>query len=218
MGNGGKWRERERARELRAQSWTLQAIANELGVAKGTVSVWVRDIIDFTPNPRNRGHSSMKPHPMKVKKEAEIERCRVEAEAWVGELTDRELTMFALGLYAGEGSKTNGEVAMANTNPLYLWVFVTWLRRAFQVDESRLKVVLYLHQGLDINAANAYWSELLAIPFSQFRKPYRAISDPTIRTGKHIHGCATVRYPCTLTFRRVMSMISAVSSSVVNPG
>ena len=37
MGYGGKFVERERARELRAQSWTLQEIADELGVAKGSV-------------------------------------------------------------------------------------------------------------------------------------------------------------------------------------
>jgi transcriptional regulator with XRE-family HTH domain len=48
MGYGGKSVERERARELRAQSWTLQEIADELGVAKGSVSVWVRDV-EFTP-------------------------------------------------------------------------------------------------------------------------------------------------------------------------
>ena len=52
MGYGGKFVARERARELRAQSWTLQEIADELGVAKGSVSVWVRDV-DFTPKPRN---------------------------------------------------------------------------------------------------------------------------------------------------------------------
>jgi len=44
MGNGGKFVEREQARRLRAQSWTLQQIADELGVAKGSVSVWVRDV------------------------------------------------------------------------------------------------------------------------------------------------------------------------------
>ena len=78
MGYGGKFVERERARELRAQSRTLQEIAAELGVSKGSVSVWVRDV-DFVPKPRNRGHSGQQPHPLHVKKLAEIERCRVEA-------------------------------------------------------------------------------------------------------------------------------------------
>lgn len=36
--------ERREARELRRQGWSLRAIADELGVAKSSVSVWVRDI------------------------------------------------------------------------------------------------------------------------------------------------------------------------------
>ena len=55
MGYGGKWVERERARELSAESWTLLEIAQELGVSKASVSVWVRDV-EFVPKPRNRGH------------------------------------------------------------------------------------------------------------------------------------------------------------------
>jgi hypothetical protein len=48
MGYAGKVEERERARELRAQSWTLQEIATKLKVSKSSVSLWVRDV-DFVP-------------------------------------------------------------------------------------------------------------------------------------------------------------------------
>lgn len=142
----GKVEERERAKELRARSWTLQEIAAELGVSKGTVSTWVRDV-EFEPRPRNRGHPAGPKHPMRLKQEAELERCRIEAEQWQTELTERGLEMFVLGLYAGEGSKTDGEVAMANTNPAYLRMFVRWLRRRFDIDEKRLRAILYLHDG-----------------------------------------------------------------------
>ncbi len=145
MGNGGKYSERQRARELRAEAWTLQEIADELGVSKGSVSVWVRDV-EFVARPRNRGHASHKPHPLHVRKLAEIERCRLEAEALIGALSSRDLTMFCLALYAGEGSKTEGAVKFANTNPTLARVFVTWMRAAFDIDESRLRVTLYLHR------------------------------------------------------------------------
>jgi transcriptional regulator with XRE-family HTH domain len=51
MGYRGKLQEQERARELRAQAWTLREIADELGVAKSSVSVWVRDV-EFDPASR----------------------------------------------------------------------------------------------------------------------------------------------------------------------
>ncbi len=217
MGYGGKWREREQARELRAQAWTLQEIADELGVAKGTVSVWVRDV-EFTPKPRNRGHPAGSKHPMRVRKEVEIEQCRDDAMVWAHSVTQRERSMFALGLYAGEGSKTGNTLGMANTNPRLLWEFVEWIRRDFMIDESRLRVVVYLHEGLDLDAAEAFWSRVLSIPRSQFTKPYRAIADSTIRSAKHRYGCATVRYASAVTIRRVLARIEAVTSVVADPG
>jgi len=217
MGNGGKFVEREQARRLRAQSWTLQQIADELGVAKGSVSVWVRDV-DFVPKPRNRGHSSHQPHPLHVKKLAEIERCKAEADQLFARLTPRERDLFALGLYAGEGEKSDKRVSMANTNPVYLRVFVTWLREEFVVDEARLRVRLYLHDGLDVDESNEFWSVSLAIPLGQFQKPYRAEANETRRRAKHVRGCATVAYSCALTHRRVMARIEAVTSLFDLPG
>ena len=192
MGNGGKFVEREQARRLRAQSWTLQQIADELGVAKGSVSVWVRDV-DFVPKPRNRGHSSHQPHPLHVKKLAEIKRCKAEADQLFARLTPRERDLFALGLYAGEGEKSDKRVSMANTNPVYLRVFVTWLREEFVVDEARLRVRLYLHDGLDVDESNEFWSVALAIPVGQFQKPYRAEANETIRGSSHLSGDWRVR-------------------------
>lgn len=210
MGNAGKLEERKMARELRAQSWTLAEIAEKLDVSKGSVSLWVRDV-DFVPKPRNRGHASQQPHPLHIKKLAEIERCRVEADEFIGELSEREFLMFGLGLYAGEGSKTRGTVSMANTNPRLLRIFVTWLRRNFTVDESRLRAKLYLHDGLDLHESTGHWSKVTGIPIEQFRAPYRALADPTRRTSKHLNGCATVMYSCSTTHRRVMAMIEAIS-------
>jgi hypothetical protein len=217
MGYGGKYVERARARELRAEAWTLMEIATELGVAKGTVSVWVREV-EFTPKPRNRGHPAGPHHPMRLRKEAEITRCRAEADAWLGEMTHRELTMYCLGLYQGEGAKTPGGLSMANTNPVVLRTFVTWLRRAFDLDETRLRVRLYLHDGIDLQAATAHWSRVLDVPSEQFQKPYRAVADPTRRSSKHENGCATLIYSCSTIHRRVLAMIEAISCRFADPG
>lgn len=217
MGYGGKYVERERARELRARSWTLQDIATELGVAKGSVSVWVRDV-EFTPKPRNRGHPGHQPHPLRVKKLAEIEQCRAEAEAEYSHMSVDQLDSFALGLYAGEGAKTPGAVSMANTNPLLLRLFVDWLRRNFEIDEDRLRARLYLHEGLDLEAATAYWSAAISIPERQFQRPYRAVADPSRRRTKHERGCLTIVYHCSVTRRRVMAPVAAISSRFDLPG
>jgi hypothetical protein len=218
MGNGGKVREQQRARELRAEAWTLAAIAAELGVAKSSVSLWVRDV-EFVPRPRNRGHRSQRPHPLHVAKLAEIERCRQEGIERIGQLSEREFLILGLALYAGEGSKhSEGQVAFANSDPKLIFLFVTWMRRFFDVDESKFRVKLYLHEHLDLDAAVAFWTQLTGIPPSQFGKPYRAVADPTIRKSKHVYGCPGVVYYSTTTLRRVMGMIAAVTSASAIPG
>jgi len=103
MGNRGKVVERARARELRAEAFTLQEIADRLGVAKGTVSVWVRDV-DFDPRPRRKARKRG-PNKLQRAKAAEIERCRLEGLERIGRMTDREFLMAGLGLYAGDGAK-----------------------------------------------------------------------------------------------------------------
>ncbi|MBL8778483.1 MAG: hypothetical protein JNK12_21290 [Acidimicrobiales bacterium] len=216
MGYRGKVIEQERARELRAESWTLQEIADELGVAKGSVSVWVRDV-DFTPKPRQPG-AHRKPHPWKSRKETEIADLREEGRRRIGVMSEEAFLVAGTALYAGEGGKTDGEVKFANSDPRMLLLFCIWLRRFFEIDESRVHLRNYLHQGLDLGAANAFWSELLDIPVEQFYKPYRAVPDPSIRKAKHIYGCPSVSYCCTRTHRKVMGLVHALLSSEALPG
>ena len=216
MGYRGKTDEHERARTLRAQSWTLQEIADELGVAKSSVSLWVRDV-EFVPRPRQPG-AHRKPHPWIARKEAEIEGTAAEGRARIGRMSERDLLIAVTALYAGEGSKTPGEVRFANSDPRMIALFCVWLRHFFEIDEHRLRLRLYLHAGLDLDAANRFWSDLTGIPLSQFRKPYRAVPDPSIRRSKHPLGCPSVGYTCTRTHRKVMGLVAALLSSEALPG
>jgi hypothetical protein len=202
---------------MRSQSKTLLEIAQELGVSKSSVSVWCRDV-EFVPKPRNRGHPTHKPHPLTIKKLAELEQCRNDAAMIVGSLSARDLTMFALALYAGEGAKGDGSVIFANSDVRLMLVFLTWLRQEFEIDESRLRIRLYLHADLDVEQAMSFWSASLGIPTSQFNKPYRAVVDATIRTNRHVNGCASIVYSSTFVHRRVMAAIEAVTSAFAIPG
>ena len=216
MGYGGKLVEQQRARELRAESWTLGDIAAELGVSKSSVSLWVRDV-EFVPSPRRRTRPP-RVSSLHLRKMEEIASLDAAAVAEIGQMTDREFLMAGIALYAGEGSKTDGAIKFANTNPALVVLFLAWLRRFFTVEESRLRVNLYLHEGLDIDAAVEYWSRLTGIPASQFGKPYRAVADPTIRRTKHMMGCPAVVYCSTTTHRRVMGLVRALSCPTALPG
>lgn len=216
MGYRGKVEEQHRARQLRARAWTLQEIATELGVAKSSVSLWVRDV-EFDPSSRRSAVTHRRPrgadHPLRRRKLAEIAECDERGRQIIGDLSDRDLLIAGAALYAGEGTKRDGMVGFANTDPAMMRLFCRWLRTFFAVDESRLRVVVYLHEGLDIDAATRHWAEVTAIPPSQFSKPYRAVPDASRRRNKHEYGCATVRYGCSRTHREIMGLVRALVGS-----
>ena len=219
MGYGGKIEAQQRARALRAEAWTLADIAGELGVSKSSVSTWVRDV-DFEPHPRRRARKRG-PNKLERAKAAEIERFRIEGIERVGRLTEREFLMAGLGLYAGDGAKGGTEVALANSDPAMIAFFLAWLRNFFAVEERRLRIHLYLHEDLDLDAAEQFWSDLTNIPRTQFHKTYRAKVKGTLRRNRHPHGCCHVRYLSTPMIREVLGMMRAlmlVPSSPDLPG
>jgi AcrR family transcriptional regulator len=216
MGYRGKVEQQERARELRARNMTLQDIATELGVSKSSVSLWVRDV-EFTPSKRRTGPRS-RPHPAHEAKLLQIAQLNAEGTARVGTMGDEAFFAAGIALYAGEGSKTEGAVRFANTDPTMVAFFCSGFRRFFEIDESRLRVRVYLHQGLDLDAAEAHWSKVTDVPLVQFTAPYRAVADPSIRRNKHEFGCAYVAYSCSTTHRRIMGLVRALLSSSALPG
>jgi hypothetical protein len=217
MGYRGKLAARQQARQLRRTGLPLAEIAARLGVAKSSVSLWVRDV-EFSPRPRPPRGRRRAPNALQRRKLAEIERLIEEGRARIGRLSEREFLVAGVALYAGEGSKHDGSVLFANSDPRMVAFFCSWLRHFYQVDESRLRVRLYLHQGLDLAAAVAFWSALTRIPESQFAKPYRAVPDPSIRNAKHVHGCVGIRYSCSATHRSIMGLVGALLSVAAVPG
>jgi hypothetical protein len=109
-------------------------------------------------------------------------------------------------------------VKFANTDPTMVRFFCAWLRRFFVVDETRLRVRVYLHDGLDLTAAEAHWSHVTGVPLAQFGKAYRAVADPSIRRTKHEFGYVYVSYACATTHRQIMGLVRALLSSSAIPG
>jgi IS30 family transposase len=93
VGYRGKLAERERARQLRAQAWTINEIVAEPGVSKSSVSVWVRDV-EFDEAARaapaaanrRRGAQRRAPNRLHQRKQAEIERLLAEGVERIGGL------------------------------------------------------------------------------------------------------------------------------------
>jgi transcriptional regulator with XRE-family HTH domain len=216
MGYRGKLVEREAARSLRAQSWTQADIAEKLGVSKSSVSLWVRDV-EFVANAR-RTARRRGPNVLQRRKAEEIEHFQELGVVRLGDLSEQAFLAAGAALYAGEGAKRDGAVVFANTDFRLVRFFCSWLRTFFQIDETRLRARVYLHQGLDIGAAEQYWSEVTGIPLIQFGKPYRAVTNSGYRQIKHENGCVYVRYCSSRTHRAIIGVVDALLSSQTGPG
>jgi hypothetical protein len=211
VGYRGKVELQLKARALGEEGRTLLDIAQTLGVAKSSVSLWVRDLNIEVRRRRPGVRRSNALHTAKLEQIAECDRLGIER---IGALGEDAFLAAGVALYAGEGSKRDGKVTFPNTDARMIMFFCAWLRRFFDVDESRLRVRIYLHQGLDLDAALAYWSVITGVPLTQFNKPYRAVADSSIRVTKHEYGCAYVDYTCARTHREIMGLIRALLSSM----
>ncbi|MEA3021000.1 MAG: hypothetical protein QOI47_2524 [Actinomycetota bacterium] len=192
----------------------MPEIAAELGVSRSSVSLWVREV-PYTPRrPPRSGYdaSTRAPNALQRRKAEEIERLLHEGHERIGRLSERDFLIAGTALYAGEGFKVR-PLGMANTDPAILLFFVRWIRHFFDIDEERLKMTLYLHDGLDIDCATSFWSQLVDIPPERFLKPYRAAPDPSIRRSKHPMGCPRITYTCSRTHRAVIGLVEALLAS-----
>ncbi len=100
------------------------------------------------------------------------------------------------GLRSTQGrARRDGQVIFANTDPEMVAFFCAMapslLRPSTSLD---LRIRVYLHEGLDLDAAERSGPRRRGSSGSQFRAPYRAKPDPTIRRNKHENGCVYVGY------------------------
>ncbi|MFE0381157.1 hypothetical protein ACFW1M_37615 [Streptomyces inhibens] len=192
---------RAKARELRKQGRTYDEIVTELGVAKSSVSLWVRDL----PKPRKSPEAMHQMRearwaPYREARDRAIEETKAEAFSEIGELSDRELFLLGVGLYWSEGSKSKPyqrreRVIFVNSDPAMIKVYMAWLA-LLGVKREHLRFSVMIHESADVAAAERYWADLVGTDVSSLCKTVLKKHNPkTVRkkVGDDYHGCLVVR-------------------------
>jgi transposase len=109
MGYRGKLVERQQARQLRRTGLPLAEIAHRLGVAKSSVSLWVRDVSFDAPVVRSARGRRRDPNALQRRRQAEIERLLEEGRVRIGRLSEREFLVAGVALYAGRVRRAMGD-------------------------------------------------------------------------------------------------------------
>lgn len=170
--------EKIKARALREQGFSIKEIERKLGVRRSSVSVWVRDI-ELTKLQRKRlslrglAVDVMERRRQTRQKHENARRMRFLQAGHADIFSREELDIFMLGvgLFWGEGSKTNrGTIELSNTDPRIIQIFVKFLTAVCGLSRSKLRGHVGIHSHLSIESAEKYWSGVSGIPRSQFSK------------------------------------------------
>lgn len=187
--------------ELRKKGMSYSQIKDTVQVSKSTLSLWLRDL----PLPKERIVELRDKNPkrienyrntMKKKREERFKKVYQKVSKDIGKLSKREMFLFGLALYWGEGGKTkNTELSMSNTDPAILKYFLIWLQN-LGADMSKLRVRLQLYSDMKENKEIEYWSKELSLPKAVFRKSYIKKSSQSNLSYKQrfFHGTCNIHY------------------------
>ena len=193
---------KELAIDLRLSGKSINKIAAAVGVAKSTVSLWVKDVplsaIQRTKLKENSNNLDTARLERNIQYSKECREKRLLYQEHGKLLAQKNDPGFAAGcmLYWGEGGKTiRNKVQLTNSDPNILIYFVSFLNKYYGVDNSKISgcINCHLDYGINYEEIEQHWKDLLGI--AKFYKPQIHQGQPQTK-GKH----AKLKYgTCSIT-------------------
>ena len=156
-----KAKEKKLAIKMRKRGKSMNEIVKKLGVSKGSVSLWVRDV-RLTEKQRktlsSKGFSIdaiEKRRNNRLKNEYNKRRLMVDkAREDIKEISDYELKIIGAMLYLGEGRKSQRTVSVANADPDVIKMMMKFFRKTCKVTEDKFRGHIHIHSHLNIKKAD----------------------------------------------------------------
>lgn len=172
---------REEVTKLRLQGYTYGQIKRSLGVSKSTLSNWLanlplneKQLASLAKNTEltiDVGREKF----IETAKNKRLKRLKEVLDNQKKEflpLTDKELFLAGVFLYWGEGEKRRGPISISNTDPKLVKFALYWMIHSLKIPKEKIRANLHLYRDMSIVESIKFWSGILDIPKSQFRKPY----------------------------------------------
>lgn len=163
---------REKALALRKNGFSYTYISSKTGLSKSTLSGWLTEI-PYTPNKETvavfgKARAAASARRAELRQES-IRDIRKTAIKDIGRISRRDLFVFGLGLYLGEGCKTNSQIRVMNSDPHVIQTTIAWFRM-LGVEKRQMKLCLHLYPDNYVRQSLQFWSRTTSIPLSQFQK------------------------------------------------
>lgn len=165
---------------MRRSGESIKAIADKLGVSKGTSSVWCRDVV-LTDTQKKRIHENMvsSGHKGRMLGAEMNRRKKADAIAFfqksgkkdIVSLSEKEFFVAGVALYWAEGAKASQtRLAFVNSDPRLIRFMYRWFRSCMCVSPDEFAPRIFvneIHRKREKKLVE-FWSSLLQLPQEQF--------------------------------------------------
>jgi len=174
-----KTAEKAKAIQLRQKGYSLNEIRQTLGVAKSSVSLWVRDV-QLTESQKHRlAKKGFYRETVELRRTNRLrnekqkrDKVILAAKQSIPTISKKQLWLIGVMLYWAEGGKTQRTVRFSNGDPEMIKIMTTFFRAVCEVPEEKFRGYIHIHPHLDHKIAEQYWSQISGVPLSQFFKTY----------------------------------------------
>lgn len=163
----------KKAVELRKAGYSYSYIKRKINVSKSTLCAWLSDLpykrnqetIDIISKARLMANEAKKAIKRKSIKDAgEM------AIKDIGKFTKRDLFMFGIGLYTGEGSKTGNVIRVVNSDPKIIKTFIFWFKKVLNLQNINFSIRIHTYPDNNPEEVIAFWMKQTGLPRSAFLK------------------------------------------------
>ena len=203
---------KDKAVRLRRKGYSFRELSLYLGISKSTASLWTgkeslderakRRIRDLGDKGREKAKKTNKEKRELVWKNI-AGNCSVLRDGQDYGINDYKI--FLALLYWAEGAKTDGNFWFINSDPAMIRLYLSLLRKAFLIDDSRFKIWLHLHEYHDKEEMILFWSKVTGICKSHFfvyNKPHTGINK-----NPGYKGCLSIRYKDSRILKEIFIII-----------
>lgn len=190
-----------RAKELRRKGYSLNELKDILNVSKSTISRWINGInLSAVAKERiNNNYTKGQLASQKTKKEQTIQK-NIIADIYADDILKNfvldfnTVSIFCAMIYQCEGSKNiKDSVTFTNSDPDLIRTFINLFRESFDLDESKFRILMHLHNYHNEALQKKFWSDITKVPVNQFLKTFNK-PNTGIYKKEGYQGCIQVRY------------------------
>ncbi len=222
---------KHKAVQLRREGKSYLQIQQVLGVAKSTLSLWLREIKlsdELTQKIYSRGKQKSIEALIKRNKEQTVIakekalKIRGTFSKDIGQITKEKLFYLGLALYIGEGYKRGSEgaawkcVDVANSDPDVIRIMMRFFRECCDVEDKNFRIYLSLHDKKSEEMAIDYWVRQTGLKKENFIKTSFAQASSTKYKypRRLVYGTIHIRIYNTELFHQIIGWIDGVRKMV----